>query len=119
MAKFLNKPDPSIYTFHSFRRTCASVSADNGATIQQLTDFCGWKNPKMAQEYVSTSKKAVTNMANMLLPANDEAEPKVEDLAPKTLVTNGFGEMGFDAAKLVQNNNKVIIINTFNGTMNI
>ena len=73
----------------------------------------------MAQEYVSTSKKAVTNMANMLLPANDEAEPKVEHLAPKTIVTKGFGEMGFDAAKLVQNNNKVIIINTFNGTMNI
>ena len=31
-----------------------------------MTDFYGWKNVNMAQEYISTSKNAVNNMAALL-----------------------------------------------------
>ena len=36
---------------------------DGGSSSAQMTDFFGWKNPNMCQEYVSTSKPAITNMA--------------------------------------------------------
>ena len=53
-------------TFHSLRRSFATSAADNGATAQQMTDFYGWKSANMAQEYISTSKNAVNNMAALL-----------------------------------------------------
>ena len=66
MAEFLEKENVSEFTFHSLRRSSATFAADNGATAQQMTDFYGWKNVNMAQEYISTSKNAVNNMAALL-----------------------------------------------------
>ena len=62
----LSLPDPSLYTFHSFRRTSATSAADGGSSTAQMTDFFGWKSPNMCQEYVSSSKPAVTSMAKTL-----------------------------------------------------
>ena len=91
MAEFLGKENVSEFTFHSLRRSSATSAADNGATAQQMTDFYGWKSVNMAQEYISTCKNAVNNMAALLkasgLPpvlgpgagpavdSNDELEP--------------------------------------------
>ena len=68
MAKSLGKGKESIndFTFHSFRRSSASAAADDGATAQQMIDFYGWKSVSMPQEYISTSKKAINNMAGLL-----------------------------------------------------
>ena len=66
VADLLGKEDPSKFTFHSLRRSSATVAADNGATVAQLMDFYGWKNGKMPQEYVSSSKASVKSMANRL-----------------------------------------------------
>ena len=63
----MDKPD--MFTFHSFRRSAATAVADVGATSEQMCDFFGWSNVKMAGEYVSTSKAAVRNVANKLLGA--------------------------------------------------
>ena len=81
IATLLSLPDPAAYTFHSFRRTSASSAADGGSTSAQMTDFFGWKNPNMCQEYVSTSKPAITNMAMKLagdVETFDMDEPEVE-----------------------------------------
>ena len=81
IASFLNLPDPSLYTFHSFRRTSASSAADGGSSSAQMTDFFGWKNPAMCQEYVSTSKPAITSMAKKLagdVPLFNMEDPEVE-----------------------------------------
>ena len=66
MAEYLKKENVSEYTFHSLRRSSATFAADKGATAQQMTDFYGWKSVNMAQEYISTSKNAVNNMATLL-----------------------------------------------------
>ena len=66
MTEFLEKENVSEFTFHSLRRSSATSAADNGATAQQMTDFYGWKSANMAQEYISTSKNAVNNMAALL-----------------------------------------------------
>ena len=49
-----------------------------GATPQQLVDFYGWKSANMAQEYVSTSKFALQNMASKL--AVDSAGTSSEEV---------------------------------------
>jgi hypothetical protein len=66
VAKYLNFPEPQIYTFHSFRRTAATNAADAGSTTEQLVDFFGWKNGSMCQEYISSSKPAILGMASKL-----------------------------------------------------
>lgn len=66
IAELLSLPDPSRYTFHSFRRTSATSAADSGATTEQLVDFFGWKNGSMCQEYISSSKPAILGMASRL-----------------------------------------------------
>ena len=56
-------------------------AADGGSTAAQMTDFFGWKNPSMCHEYVSSSKPAITKMAQMLAayPENFNMEdPEVE-----------------------------------------
>ena len=71
MAKSLDKDDVSGYTFHSQRRTACTAAADNGATPQQMVDFFGWKSMSMPQEYISTSKHAVSKMATLLAPQSE------------------------------------------------
>lgn len=67
MASLLQLDSPALYTFHSLRRSSATAAADDGASVQQMMDFFGWSNPKMPQEYVSTSKASITGMANRLV----------------------------------------------------
>jgi integrase len=81
IAALLGLANPSLYTFHSFRRTSATSAADGGSTAAQMTDFFGWKNPSMCHEYVSSSKPAITKMAQTLAayPENFSMEdPDVE-----------------------------------------
>ena len=66
MASMLEKEDPAKYTFHSFRRTSATMAAEEGGSAMQLQDFFGWKSPNMTSEYISTSKAAITAMAEKL-----------------------------------------------------
>ena len=47
MASMLEKEDPAKYTFQSFRRTSATMAAEEGGSAMQLQDFFGWKSPNM------------------------------------------------------------------------
>jgi hypothetical protein len=66
IAELLGLPNPSSYTFHSFRRTSAIMAADAGSTSEQMVDFFEWNNSSMCQEYISSSKPAMFVMANRL-----------------------------------------------------
>jgi hypothetical protein len=75
----LELPNVDDYTFHSFRRTSASLAANGGSTSNQMQDFFGWKHPSMCQEYVSSSKPAIRNMAKKLATVDFQlGEPEVE-----------------------------------------
>ena len=125
------------FTFHSFRRTSATHAADSGATANQLMDFFGWANSKVAQEYVSTSKSAVKNMAAKLIPASTvtseaaeavKSEPEAVKSEPEggSLVGGdesskplfiGGADSGGVASKIIQNNKQVFFIQNFSGNM--
>ena len=130
MARWLQKENVDEFTFHSFRRTSATHAADSGATANQLMDFFGWANSKVAQEYVSTSKSAVKNMAAKLIPAStvtSEAAEAVKsapeggslvggDESSKPLFIGG-ADSGGSASKIIQNNKQVFFIQNFSGNM--
>ena len=135
MAKTLSKENPSAYTFHSFRRSSATVAADFGATPQQMVDFFGWKSTDMTAEYISTSKKATTDMANLLLPGTKSCEepikpaPEVSTYQDSPCATEtksgptiaGLTGFGFKSDNIfrVNKNEKVVIIQSFNGNLHL
>jgi hypothetical protein len=43
-----------------------------------MTDFFGWKNPNMCQEYVSSTKPAITNMEKKHVDSFNMDNPEVE-----------------------------------------
>ena len=73
VARFLGKPNPEDYSFHSFRRSAATAAADAGATAQQMVDFFGWKNQSMTAEYISTSNHQLNTMADRLATVREES----------------------------------------------
>ena len=138
MAKTLGKENPSAYTFHSYRRSSASAAADFGATPQQMVDFFGWKSTDMTAEYISTSKKATFDMANLLLPGSKSSEEPnkpapvetsgstYQDSAPCATETKSgsvSGVTGFESKSedifRVTKNEKVVIIQSFNGNLHL
>jgi len=79
IATCLKLVNPINYTFHSFRRMSAMAAAEGSMTSEQMQTFFGWKHPSMCQEYISTSRPALLNMANMLGNVSFElGEPQVE-----------------------------------------
>lgn len=94
IAALLKLPDPSEYTFHSFRRTSATRAADAWATTEQLVDFFGWKNASMSQEYISSSRPAILGMANRLCVTgvNNTTKPRIDDTDKKVSSIGGNGE---------------------------
>jgi integrase len=72
IATLIKLPEPKRYTGHTFRRTAATVAADNGATCMDLMTHFGWQNPKMALRYVSNSKHQNKRLAKLLCPVVDE-----------------------------------------------
>ena len=58
------------FTFHSFRQYSVFAAADDGATVKQMIGFLAGKvyQISMQHDYISTSKKAINNMAGLLKP---------------------------------------------------
>ena len=77
VATRMKLPKPEAYTFHSYRRTSATSAANGSMTAEQMQSFFGWKNASMCQEYISTSRPAVMNMAQTL-GSFDLGQPEVE-----------------------------------------
>ena len=67
VAKYLNLPEPSTYTGHSFRRTSASLLVDSGGDLIQLKKHGGWKSSTVAEGYVDSSMNAKLNCASKIL----------------------------------------------------
>ena len=96
IASYLGKADPTLYSFHSFRRSSATAAADGGSTPQQMMDFFGWAKSNMPNEYISTSTAQVNSMAKKLAAISEAAaassqpidmpvEPKNVPVEPKNV----------------------------------
>lgn len=65
IATYLNLPDPKGYTGHCYRRTGATILADEGADTLQLKRAGGWKSDTVAQGYVDNSRPQKERTAAM------------------------------------------------------
>jgi hypothetical protein len=65
VATRMGLPNAEDYTFHSYRISSTSA-ANGGMTAKQMQGFFGWKNSSMCHEYISTSRPAVMDAANLL-----------------------------------------------------
>jgi integrase len=71
IAKFLNLPNPTQYTGHSFRRTSSTLLANApGVDILDLKRHGGWKSTNVAEGYIADSLCNKIQTANKILHAN-------------------------------------------------
>ena len=132
IAKFLKKANPQHFTFHSFRRTSATLAADSGSSPQQMQDFFGWKSPNMTTEYITTSKAAINKMATFLNPSTAETPEetvagkkvkedfcemveKNDDTSSKSILFGG--DFATATPSISNNQNVVIVYGDFYGTI--
>lgn len=64
IAEFLNLENPEAYTGHSFKRSAASMLAENGCAFMTLNKFGGKKSSTLAEQYAkefATKKMKISN----------------------------------------------------------
>lgn len=55
IAKFLQLPNPELYTGHCFRRSSATILVNAGADLLTLKRHGGWKSSNVAESYIDNS----------------------------------------------------------------
>ncbi|KAI4464162.1 phage integrase-related [Holotrichia oblita] len=83
VATYLKLPDANNYTGHSFRRTSATILADNRGDILSLKRHGGWKSSTVAEGYVEDSITDKKRIASMVQGTTVNYEP---NLPPSTSI---------------------------------
>ena len=68
------------------------MGAEEGGSAMQLQDFFGWKSPNMTSEYISTSKAAITAMAEKL----DFVTKEKEDISNEGTMNEKYADNSTD-----------------------
>lgn len=76
VGKFLNLE--GNFSGHCFRRSSATILAENGATSTQLKTLMNWKGDNTALNYIDNSKSSRVSMSN-LIKGNSNLLPKGAD----------------------------------------
>lgn len=71
VADVLNLPDADSYTGHCFRRTSATIAANQGATAVELQKHYGWQQPTTALRYIDGTGERSKKMAERLVQASN------------------------------------------------
>ncbi|KAI4467043.1 integrase-like catalytic domain superfamily [Holotrichia oblita] len=83
IATYLKLPDANNYTGHSFKRTSATILADNGGDILSFKRHGGWKSFTVAEGYVEDSITDKKRIASIVRGTTVNYEP---DLPPSTSI---------------------------------
>lgn len=117
MAAHLKLDEPGRFSFHSYRRSAATVAADAGASSEQMVDFFGWSNQKMTTEYISTSKTAVMNMASRLA-ESEESEEKSKSPGDRfTSCPESISNLHTPSNVIFRNTDKVFVFPNYAGEL--
>lgn len=73
IAEFLKLENPECYTGHCFRRSSASMLAENGGDLLTLKKFGGWKSSAVAEQYVEESVTKKVKISKQLFNQTDSA----------------------------------------------
>lgn len=67
VAEYLKLEAPKDYSGHCFRRSAATLLANNGGDLLTLKKFGGWKSSSVAEGYVDDSVQNKINVAEKLM----------------------------------------------------
>lgn len=100
VARFLDLPEPSSYTGHSYRRTATTLAANAGFSITELKRFGGWKSDRVCEGYIQNSLSYKRHVAKRMsdiinLPKSSSGD---NPSSHAELDTNGVGDIFFGNA---------------------
>ena len=82
-------------------RSAATAAADMGLTSEQMKSHFGWKSGEMCAQYISTSKKAIGDVARALA-VTDTSLPPVQVYKIPQVVSTPTSSGEADVAKIPQ-----------------
>jgi len=81
MAEFLKLPNAKDFTGHAFRRSAATILANQGAGLVLIKQAGGWRSDSVAQRYIAESdvpKKEIANLiSNAMVTSSSSSTPAV------------------------------------------
>ena len=81
MAEFLKLPNANDFTGHAFRRSAATILANQGAGLVLIKQAGGWRSDSVAQRYIAESdvpKKEIANLiSNAMVTSSSSSTPAV------------------------------------------
>lgn len=66
IAKYLNLPDSHLYTGHTFRRTAATIVAEEGGSLVQIKRLGGWTGNTVVEGYIDSTTRSQIQVANLI-----------------------------------------------------
>lgn len=88
MAEFLSLRNPSTYTGHALRRSCANILAEAGASTSQLKKHFNWKSENTSLKYVDNTTSGKMSLSNMLKSNDSLPTSKPSTCEPISKVVN-------------------------------
>lgn len=73
IARYLQLPNPLLYTGHCFRRSSASLLANAGANLTTIKRHGGWRSSAVAEGYIEDSLENKNSIARKILPVQTTA----------------------------------------------
>lgn len=112
IAGFLKLSDIEAFTGHCFRRTAATLLANNGGDLMQIKRLGGWKSSTVAEGYIDSSIVTQVNTAKLI------SKPS-SNLTNATLTPNNH-EIKLSTKEVQQGLNiSVVAYNNANVTINL
>lgn len=96
IARFLELPNPNLYTGHCFRRSSATLLADAGANLTTIKRHGGWRSSTVAEGYIEDSLENKNLIAQKLLtvqrtlPTTSIQQQTSEDIVASTSTGNSI-----------------------------
>lgn len=119
IAQCLKLPDPSTYTGHAFRRSSATILANQGIDILGLKRHGGWRSSSVAEGYIEDSVENKNQFSNKILHGNSRGNSTVteSDIAAQSVITKCAATIASSEENVVLNPNSIAPIN-FNNCSN-
>lgn len=77
IARYLNLPYSTQYTGHTFRRTAATLVAEEGGSLLQIKRLGGWKGNQVVEGYIDSTTRNQIQIANLI--SNDQNGKQIQN----------------------------------------
>ncbi|XP_031352052.1 uncharacterized protein LOC116180103 [Photinus pyralis] len=110
IAKFLKLKNPELYTGHSFRRSSATMLAENGGDLLAVKELGGWDSSAVAESYIENSVSKRLKITKQLFQrsnGNSEITTSIATASSSSVTSTGDSgpQVSYDGLQISSNNN--------------